>query len=90
VSAAAGTVRARVLERTGAPLADQGKRPVGCNYGSSVPAIDFQRLASLYLSGRLALDGLVGRRAGLDDADLALAELRDAVGLRTILEPEAG
>jgi S-(hydroxymethyl)glutathione dehydrogenase/alcohol dehydrogenase len=70
-------------------LADQGKRLVGCNYGSSVPAIDFPRLARLYLSGRLALDRLVGRRAGLHDADAALADLRDAVGLRTILEPEA-
>jgi S-(hydroxymethyl)glutathione dehydrogenase/alcohol dehydrogenase len=71
-------------------LADQGKRLVGCNYGSSVPSVDFPRLARLYLSGRLALDRLVGRRTGLDQADAALIDLRDAAGLRTILEPQAG
>jgi S-(hydroxymethyl)glutathione dehydrogenase/alcohol dehydrogenase len=70
-------------------LADQGKRLVGCNYGSSVPSVDFPRLARLYLSGRLALDRLVGRRAGLCDADAALDDLRGAAGLRTILDPRA-
>jgi S-(hydroxymethyl)glutathione dehydrogenase / alcohol dehydrogenase len=66
-------------------LADQGKRLIGCNYGSSVPAIDFPRLARLYLAGRLPLDKLVGRRRGLDQAQVALDDLRDAVGLRTVL-----
>lgn len=70
-------------------LADQGKRLVGCNYGSTVPQLDFPRLARLYLDGRLPLDRLVGRRAGLADADRALGDLRAAAGLRTILEPEA-
>jgi len=70
-------------------LADQGKRILGCNYGSCVPAVDFPRLARLYTAGRLPLDRLVGRRAGLDGADGALADLRAAVGLRTILEPGA-
>jgi S-(hydroxymethyl)glutathione dehydrogenase/alcohol dehydrogenase len=71
-------------------LADQGKRLVGCNYGSSVPSVDFPRLARLYLSGRLPLDRLVGRRMGLDQADAALVDLRAAAGLRTILDPQAG
>jgi S-(hydroxymethyl)glutathione dehydrogenase / alcohol dehydrogenase len=66
-------------------LADQGKRLIGCNYGSSVPAVDFPRLAALYLAGRLPLDKLVGRRRGLDEAGAALSDLRDAVGLRTVL-----
>ena len=44
-------------------LADQGKRIVGCNYGSSVPAVDFPRLARLHLAGRLPLEKLVGRAA---------------------------
>jgi S-(hydroxymethyl)glutathione dehydrogenase / alcohol dehydrogenase len=70
-------------------LADQGKRILGCNYGSCVPAVDFPRLAGLHAAGRLPLDRLVGRRAGLDEADRALADLRAAVGLRSILEPEA-
>jgi threonine dehydrogenase-like Zn-dependent dehydrogenase len=43
-------------------LADAGKRVLGCNYGSSVPSVDFPRLARLYASGRLPLDRLVERR----------------------------
>jgi S-(hydroxymethyl)glutathione dehydrogenase/alcohol dehydrogenase len=69
-------------------LADRGKRILGCNYGSSVPAVDFPRLARLYLRGALPLDRLVGRTASLDRADDALRDLREAVGLRTILAPE--
>jgi S-(hydroxymethyl)glutathione dehydrogenase / alcohol dehydrogenase len=68
-------------------LADQGKRIVGCNYGSSVPAVDFPRLARLFLAGRLPLEKLVGRKRGLDEAAAALDDLRDAVGLRTVLVP---
>jgi S-(hydroxymethyl)glutathione dehydrogenase/alcohol dehydrogenase len=67
-------------------LASRGKTLIGCHYGSSVPAVDFPKLADLYLAGRLPLDRLVGRRAGLDGADQALADLRAAVGLRTVLE----
>jgi S-(hydroxymethyl)glutathione dehydrogenase/alcohol dehydrogenase len=52
-----------------------------------VPAIDFPRLARLYLAGLLPLDKLVGRRRGLDEAGVALDDLRDAVGLRTVLVP---
>lgn len=70
-------------------LADQGKRVLGCNYGSTVPQLDFPRLAALYLHGRLPIDLLIGRRAPLSDADRGLADLRTAAGLRTILEPEA-
>jgi S-(hydroxymethyl)glutathione dehydrogenase / alcohol dehydrogenase len=66
-------------------LADQGKRILGCNYGSSVPSVDFPRLARLYLAGRLPLDRLVGGRRPLDEAQAALDDLRDAVGLRTVL-----
>ncbi len=69
-------------------LADQGKRLLGCNYGSTVPQLDFPRLASLYLDGRLPLDRLIGRRAGLHEANRALEDLRVAAGLRTTLEPE--
>jgi S-(hydroxymethyl)glutathione dehydrogenase/alcohol dehydrogenase len=66
-------------------LADQGKRLLGCNYGSSVPAVDFPRIARLYLAGRLPLDKLVGRRRPLSEAGAALDDLRAAVGLRTVL-----
>jgi S-(hydroxymethyl)glutathione dehydrogenase / alcohol dehydrogenase len=66
-------------------LADQGKRILGCNYGSSVPSVDFPRLARLYTSGRLPLDRLVGRTIALDAVDGALDDLRQAVGLRTVI-----
>jgi len=67
-------------------LADSGKSVLGCNYGSSVPSVDFPRLARLYASGRLPLDRLVGRTTTLDDVDGALEDLRRAAGLRTIIE----
>jgi len=67
-------------------LADQGKRILGCNYGSSVPTVDFPRVARLYLAGRLPLDRLVGRMRPLHEAGEALVDLEGAVGLRTILE----
>jgi len=67
-------------------LAEQGRRIFGCNYGSSVPSVDFPRLARLCLAGALPLDRLVGRRRDLDGADAALQDLRDAVGLRTVPE----
>lgn len=67
-------------------LADGGKRVLGCNYGSSVPAVDFPKLARLYTSGRLLLDRLVGRTTTLDGVDGALDDLRRAAGLRTIIQ----
>ncbi len=67
-------------------LADSGKSVLGCNYGSSVPSVDFPRLARLYASGRLPLDRLVGRTTTLDDVDGALEDLRRAAGLRTVID----
>lgn len=67
-------------------LADGGKRVLGCNYGSSVPLVDFPKIARLYLSGRLPLDRLVGRTTTLDGVDGALEDLRRAAGLRTVIE----
>lgn len=66
-------------------LADGGKRILGCNYGSSVPQVDFVRLARLYTSGRLPLDRLIGREVALDAVNEALDDLRHATGLRAIL-----
>jgi len=71
-------------------LADGGKRVLGCNYGSSVPSVDFPRISRLYLSGRLPLDRLVGRTTTLDGVDGALDDLRRAAGLRTVVEQGAG
>ncbi|WP_299535860.1 alcohol dehydrogenase catalytic domain-containing protein [uncultured Streptomyces sp.] len=68
-------------------LADQGKRVLGCNYGSSVGAIDIPKLARLYLAGRLPLDELIGTVRPMEQAAAAFEDLRSAVGTRTILEP---
>ncbi|MGC9665474.1 alcohol dehydrogenase catalytic domain-containing protein [Planosporangium sp. 12N6] len=67
-------------------LADAGKRILGCNYGSSVPGVDFPRIARLYRTGRLPLDALIGATRTLDDLDAAFGDLRNTVGLRTILD----
>ncbi len=68
-------------------LADQGKRILGCNYGSSVAAIDIPRLAGLFLEGRLPLDQLVGTRRPLAEVEAAFEDLKASIGLRGILIP---
>ncbi len=68
-------------------LADQGKRLLGCNYGSSVAAVDIPRLAGLFLAGRLPLDELVGAQRPLAEAGIAFEELEAGIGLRGILIP---
>ena len=70
-------------------LADQGKSILGCNYGSSVAAVDVPRLADLYLSGRLPVDRLIGTTRPLTEAAAALDQLREGIGLRTILIPDS-
>ncbi|GAA2429148.1 zinc-binding dehydrogenase [Streptomyces macrosporus] len=68
-------------------LADQGKRILGCNYGSSVGEVDIPKLARLYLAGRLPLDDLIGTVRPLREAAAAFDDLRSNTGVRTILEP---
>ncbi|KAB2812907.1 Zn-dependent alcohol dehydrogenase [Pimelobacter simplex] len=68
-------------------LADQGKRILGCNYGSSVGELDIPMLARLYLAGRLPLDDLIGTTRPLAEAALAFDDLRAGTGLRTVLVP---
>ncbi|MEU0490363.1 Zn-dependent alcohol dehydrogenase [Nocardiopsis sp. NPDC006139] len=68
-------------------LADQGKRILGCNYGSSVGQIDIPKLARLYLAGRLPLDDLIGATRPLSEVEAAFADLEAGSGLRTILRP---
>lgn len=63
-----------------------GKSVVGCNYGSARPAVDFPRIADLYLAGRLPLDDLVGRRVPVSQAVDAINDLRSSTGRRTVVE----
>lgn len=59
----------------------------GCVAGSLDPREDFDRLFDWLRSGQLDLDLLITGRAGLDGVDVALAELRDGSGIRTLLSP---
>lgn len=68
-------------------LADQGKRILGCNYGSSVGQVDIPRLARLYLSGRLPMDDLIGTIRPMSEVEAAFDDLKAGTGLRTILRP---
>ncbi|OGN87913.1 MAG: hypothetical protein A2X23_12615 [Chloroflexi bacterium GWC2_73_18] len=64
---------------------EQGKVLRGSTYGSAVPALDFPRIARLYLEDRLPLDLLVGERIGLEGIDSALAAMRRGEGLRRVV-----
>ncbi len=62
---------------------DGGRRILGSNYGSTIPAVDFPRYAALQLEGRLPIDRLVDRRIELDDLEAAFDRLRAGDGLRS-------
>jgi S-(hydroxymethyl)glutathione dehydrogenase/alcohol dehydrogenase len=64
---------------------EEGKRLLGSNYGSAVPALAFPRLADLYLAGRLPLDLLVTERIGLDGIAGALDAMRRRDGARRVI-----
>lgn len=68
-------------------LVQRQKRVVGALYGASNPRLDLPRLFSLYASGRLPLDRLVGARRPLSEVNEALAGLRGGGAGRTILVP---
>jgi S-(hydroxymethyl)glutathione dehydrogenase/alcohol dehydrogenase len=61
------------------------KRVVGCSYGSAIPAIDFPRIANLYLTGLLPLDKLVSHEIALDEVDDALAAMRRRERMRSVI-----
>lgn len=64
---------------------EDGKRLLGSNYGSAVPAIAFPRIARLYAAGRLPLDLLVTERIDLEGIDGALDAMRRRDGLRRVV-----
>jgi S-(hydroxymethyl)glutathione dehydrogenase/alcohol dehydrogenase len=67
------------------PFVDGGRRILGSNYGSAVPAIDFPRYARLHLDGRLPIERLIERRIGLDDVEEAFAAMRLGEGQRRVV-----
>lgn len=64
---------------------DAGKRILGSNYGSGVPAEMFPRLARWHIEGRLPVDRLITERIGLDDVPAALAAMRNGEGARRVV-----
>jgi Zn-dependent alcohol dehydrogenase len=64
---------------------EDGKQIRGSNYGSATPAVDFPRIAALYLDGRLPLDLLVTERIRLDGVGDALDALRKGDGVRRVV-----
>jgi S-(hydroxymethyl)glutathione dehydrogenase / alcohol dehydrogenase len=68
------------------PFVDGGRRIVGSNYGSAVPAIDFPRYAQLHLDGRLPVDRLVTWRIALDGLEDAFERMRRGEGVRSVIE----
>ena len=67
------------------PFVDGGRRVVGSNYGSAVPAIDFPRYAQLHLDGRLPVERLVTERIGLDGVEAAFERMRRGEGVRSVI-----
>jgi S-(hydroxymethyl)glutathione dehydrogenase/alcohol dehydrogenase len=66
-------------------LVEEGKRIVGCTYGSSVPARDFPAIAADVVSGRLPLGRLVSQTIALEDLPVALDALRRRDGARRVV-----
>lgn len=64
---------------------DTGKTLTGSIYGGAVPALDFPRIARLYLAGKLPLDRLVSHRIGLDEVDEAFAAMRRRERARSVV-----
>ena len=67
------------------PFVDGGRRIVGSNYGSAVPAKDFPRYAALNLAGRLPIERLVSARIGLDELEPAFDRMRQGEGVRSVV-----
>jgi S-(hydroxymethyl)glutathione dehydrogenase / alcohol dehydrogenase len=65
------------------------KKLVGCYLGSSNPVRDFPRILDLWRAGRLDLESMVTARRPLDEINVAVADLRAGVGVRTVLEISA-
>jgi S-(hydroxymethyl)glutathione dehydrogenase/alcohol dehydrogenase len=83
----------------GAPPIDQGvtipgvvgftameKKLIGCLLGSSDAHREVPRLLALWKAGRLDLEGMVTSRRPLAEVGAAMDDMRDRVGIRTVLQ----
>jgi len=70
---------------SGYGLPEYGHSVLGSNYGSSVPPVDFPRLAALHLAGKLPIDRLITDRIGLDGVNAAFDDMRNRRGGRAVI-----
>ena len=61
------------------------KTITGSYFGSCVPRVDFPRMLSLYLAGRLKLEELITRRYSIDEAPQAFADLQAGKNARGVI-----
>ncbi|HEU4440633.1 MAG TPA: Zn-dependent alcohol dehydrogenase [Burkholderiales bacterium] len=61
------------------------KTITGSYFGSCVPRVDFPRLLSLYLAGRLKLEELITRRYSIDEAPQAFTDLQTGKNARGVI-----
>ncbi|HEX7223990.1 MAG TPA: zinc-binding dehydrogenase, partial [Candidatus Limnocylindria bacterium] len=64
---------------------EDGKRILGSNYGSAVPARDFPAIANAYLDGSLPLDLLITGRIRLEGIGDAFEAMRQGEGARRVI-----
>lgn len=74
-----------VLEIPALFFAASGKQLKGCFLGSSNAAREFPRLVSLWQAGHLDLDSMVTARRPLEQVNEAFGDMREGVGLRTVI-----
>jgi S-(hydroxymethyl)glutathione dehydrogenase/alcohol dehydrogenase len=70
---------------SGYGLPEYGHSILGSNYGSSVPPVDFPRLAALHLAGRLPIDRMITDRIALDGVNGAFDDMRNRRGGRAVI-----
>jgi S-(hydroxymethyl)glutathione dehydrogenase/alcohol dehydrogenase len=61
------------------------KTLTGSSFGSCVPSVDFPRMLSLYMAGRLKLDELITRRYRIGEAPQAFADLQAGKNARGVI-----
>ncbi len=61
------------------------KTLTGSYFGSCVPRVDFPRLLSLYMAGRLKLDELITHRYPIEESPQAFADLQSGKNARGII-----
>jgi Zn-dependent alcohol dehydrogenase len=67
-------------------LALQGKRILGTLLGDCHPQRDIPMLVAAWRAGRLDLEGMVSHRLDLAEVNEGMDRLRQAAGIRTVLE----